>query len=94
MSAYGKITSFSSPMDHREIMSVLDVMSERFPFLGITSIGESMLRRMIPLVTLGEGEKAVLYVGAQGADEWRTSLFCCAFWYRNIIFVHGTAVCA
>ena len=89
MSAYGKITNFSSPMDHREMMGVLDAMSERFSFLGITSIGESMLGRMIPIVTLGQGEKAVLYVGAHSAGEWRASLFLLRFlqemceWLRN-----------
>ncbi len=91
MNVYGKITDFSSPMDHREMMGVLDAMSERFSFLGITSLGESMLGRMIPIVTLGQGEKAVLYVGAQGAGEWCTSLFLLRFLQEMCEWFQGDA---
>ena len=91
MNGYGKFTNFSSPMDHREMMGVLDGLSERFSFLGIISIGESMLGRTIPLVTLGEGEKSVLYVGAHSGGEWRTSLFLLRFLQEMCEWFEGDA---
>ena len=59
--------------DHARMMRSLDAWMERYPFLSVTYLGESILGRGIPLVTLGEGKKTVLYVGAHHGMEWITS---------------------
>ena len=73
------IFDFHRSLDHLALMEHLNTMSERYPFLGITSIGESIMGRMLPLITLGSGEKAVLYVGTHGGTEWSTALFLLRF---------------
>lgn len=70
---------FHQPMDHQLMMEYLNVMSERYPFLGITSLGESMMGRMLPIASIGTGEKAVLYVGGHAGNEWGTASFLLRF---------------
>ena len=50
-----ELTDFSSPIDYRLLMKTLQGLSEKYPFIGITYMGTSILGRGIPLVTLGEG---------------------------------------
>lgn len=73
MNTQKSILEFDSPVDHKEMTVFLNTLSQRYSFLGITSLGESILGKSIPLVTLGEGKKAVLYVGAHHGMEWLTS---------------------
>ncbi len=61
-------------LDHERMMRFLNTMTERHPFLSISYLGESMMGRAIPIIALGEGKKAVLYVGAHHGMEWVTSL--------------------
>lgn len=65
--------SFDQPMDYARMTELLDAMREAYPFLAITSLGCSLRDRRIPLITLGEGKKAVLYVGTHHAMEWVTT---------------------
>lgn len=64
----------SSMLDHARMMEVLDDMAVRYPFLSIAYIGESMMGKGIPVILLGEGEKSIVYVGAQNGTEWMTTL--------------------
>lgn len=73
MKANEKLLDASAPMDHERMMRILDKMAECYPFLSVSYMGESILGRGIPLVTLGEGNKSVLYVGAHHGMEWITS---------------------
>ncbi len=60
------------PISHETLMSTLQTLSDKYPFIGVTYIGTSVLGRGIPMVTLGKGErgtKAVMYVGAQSGTE-------------------------
>ncbi len=70
---------FGEPMTHARMMEYLNILGERYPFMGITGLGESVLGRSIPLVTVGEGEKAVLYVGAHNGTEWLTTVLLLRF---------------
>ncbi len=62
-----------SPMDHERMMRILNDMVERYSFLSFSYLGESILGRGIPMITLGEGAKAILYVGAHHGMEWMTT---------------------
>lgn len=67
------ILNYNAPMDHRLMMTYINEFSERYPFLSVSSIGESILGRGIPILSLGEGKKSVLYVGAHHGMEWITT---------------------
>lgn len=69
------IFDFCEAMTYDKMMEYLNLLEERYPFLGVTFFGESVLGRGLPLITLGEGEKAVLYVGAEsGTDSVTTAI--------------------
>lgn len=42
--------------------------------MSVTNLTSSIMGKRIPLITLGEGEKALLYVGAHHGMEWITSI--------------------
>ena len=67
------------PFDHSQLLIALQGMSERYSFLGIGSLGCSILGRSIPLLTLGCGKREALYVGAHHGMEWITSLILTRF---------------
>ena len=60
-------------MDYETMMRKLNALAEQYSFFSVTYLGESVMGRGIPLVTLGEGKKTVLYVGAHHGMEWVTS---------------------
>ena len=68
-----KAFDFKIEMDHQTMMEQLNRLSDTYDFLSITTLGESILGRSIPLVSLGEGKKVVFYVGAHHGTEWLTS---------------------
>ena len=69
-----KYLDYKRPLDHSLMMEYVNEFSERYPFLSITSLGESILGKSIPIITLGQGDTSVLYVGAHGGTEWITSI--------------------
>lgn len=73
------ILDYKQPLDYPRMMKYLDVFCGRYPFMSLTGIGESIFGRTIPLVTLGRGEKSVLYVGAHHGMEWITSVLLMRF---------------
>jgi len=62
-----------------EMMADLELLSQRYPFLGIETIGTSVLGRPIPAVRLGTGAKEVHYNGSVHANEWITSVLLMKF---------------
>lgn len=62
------------PYDHQQLMNSLNHLAMTDTGMGITYLGESILGRGIPIITLGNGPKALLYVGAHHGMEWITSL--------------------
>jgi hypothetical protein len=58
-----------SRSDYSGICERIDKLIEKYPFVSITSIGATVLDRRIPMISIGSGERSVLYVGGQRADE-------------------------
>ena len=85
--------SYQTPFDHQRLMDTLNHLTMRYPNLGIGYLGESILGRGIPLITLGHGKKEILYVGAHHGMEWITSVllsrFLNDFW--ELSFHNGVA---
>lgn len=74
-----RILNYKKPLDHGTLLHILDLFSTRYPSLGFGYLGESILGRGIPIVTLGQGEKEILYVGAHHGMEWITSMILSRF---------------
>lgn len=67
------IINFGEYVDYNEEKRIISYLAERYDFLNITEIGKSILGRSIPMLTLGEGDKSVLYIAAHHGMEWITS---------------------
>ena len=73
------LIDYTTPLDYAALMNTLGVFSERYPFIGITHVGTSVLGRGIPMVTLGEGKRSTLYVGTHHGMEWLTGVLLLRF---------------
>ena len=76
------ILEYDSPLDYKALMNTLQCFSDRYPFIGITYMGTSILGKGIPMVTLGKHSgrcKGVLYVGCHHGMEWLTSILLLRF---------------
>ena len=75
------LLDFAVPADHKAVCEFIDIMAERYDFLSVTGIGESILSKKIHMLTLGneKAEKTVLYVGAHHGAEWITTLILLRF---------------
>ncbi len=71
--------SMSVPFDHAEVSKCLAWLEERYRFLELHYIGNSVLGKSIPAITFGGGSRRVLYVGAHHGMEWLTSMLLCRF---------------
>ena len=52
--------SKSTPFDHQALMDALNHMSMQSSDVGIGYLGESILGKGIPMITLGHGKKELL----------------------------------
>lgn len=68
-----RIVDFNVKLDYRLMNDYIDVLAERYPALSVTSIGQSVLGRRIPMLSIGKGNKTVAYIGGQEGNEYRTS---------------------
>ena len=64
---------FGRPMDHAALTETVRVLTVRYPFLRVTSLGRSILGRDIPVLTVGSGRRQLLYVGTHHGMEWLTA---------------------
>lgn len=68
-----KVMDYNRALDYELMMKYIDIFVRRYPFVSVTNIGRSLMGRDIPTITLGEGKKGILYVGAHHGMEWITS---------------------
>lgn len=75
------LLDFARPADYAAVCEYIEIMAERYSFLSVTSIGETLLGKKIHMLTLGDAgaEKSVLYVGAHHGMEWITTLILLRF---------------
>ncbi len=64
---------FSVPFDHAHLKNLLVRLEKRYSFLKSDYLGCTILNREIPILTLGNGPRAVLYVGTHHGMEWITA---------------------
>jgi g-D-glutamyl-meso-diaminopimelate peptidase len=83
--------------DYLKLLTDLEVLNNKFPFVQITSIGNSVLGRDIYAVGIGNMKTSILYNGAHHALEWITTpiLMEFLFWLcsnieRRDIFINPT----
>ena len=80
--------------DHQALTETVDGLCAEYPFLQYRYLGTSILGRGIPLLSLGSGKRAVLYVGAHHGMEWITSILLCHFTDDLCqAYKKGTAIC-
>ena len=65
--------------DHAALMKCVNALCEKYPDLHFQYLGNSILGRGIPLLSMGTGKREVLYVGAHHGMEWITSLLLIRF---------------
>ncbi len=58
--------------DHDELTSKINELTQIYPFINVCNIGKSVLGKNIPLITLGNGNKSVIYIGGHHGMEWIT----------------------
>ncbi len=70
------LLDFAMQCDYNTMTEFVDIMRERYDFLSVTCIGETVLSKKIYMLSLGneKAEKSVLYVGAHHGMEWITTL--------------------
>ncbi len=74
-----RIVRFPRPLDWQELSRITSLFAERYPFLTVTSLGNSILGKSIPVFRLGNGARHALYVGAHHGMEWITGILLLRF---------------
>lgn len=66
---------------YETLREAIDIFSERYDFISVNTIGETIMRRNIYMISLGDesAEKEIFYVGAHHATEWITTLILLKF---------------
>ena len=67
------ILKYDAPLTYERMIEYLNIFSERYKNFHVTYLGQSILGKSIPMITLGIGKKTALYVGAHHGMEWITS---------------------
>ena len=64
--------SFNRWFDYNELMYKIEQLKSKYSFLNVYNIGKSILGRSIPLISIGNGKKSVIYIGGHHGMEWIT----------------------
>ncbi len=66
---------------YQTVREVIDIFAERYDFISVNSIGETILGKSIYMVNIGsdEAEKDIFYVGSHHGTEWMTTLILLKF---------------
>lgn len=75
-----KIIDLKAPVDYNRMMEIIEHFAERYDFISIGNLGNSIFDRRIPIIKLGEGKKRVIYIGGHHGSEWIT----CGLLFRFI----------
>lgn len=73
------LISKDKPFDYDIMQETLLKLKRKYHFLEVGSIGNSLLGRSIPIVTIGNGTKSALYIGSHHGMEWITSALLVGF---------------
>ena len=67
--------------DYETVREIIGILCERYDFLSVTSLGETVMGRSIYMLNLGDeaAEDEVFYVGCHHATEWITTLILLKF---------------
>ena len=57
-------------LDYEKTMTKIDRYMQKYDFISVTGMGNSILGRTIPVITYGEGKTVVAYVGGEAADDF------------------------
>ncbi|GHV13719.1 hypothetical protein FACS1894219_08910 [Clostridia bacterium] len=76
---YRNVVDKNYPMDYYRMRENIEALKIRFPFLGHTSIGKSYIGKDLDVLTIGTGEKKVIYIGSHHGMEWITTLLLMKF---------------
>lgn len=70
------ILDYTSPLTHGLMLEYINLFGNRYSDISVTYIGESILGKPIPMVTLGNAnaDRGVLYIGAHHGMEWLTAV--------------------
>ena len=67
------INCFFQYFDHNNLEKLLMEYKNQYEFLDVGTLGNSILGKNIPRITIGKGKKSVIYIGAHHGMEWITS---------------------
>ena len=67
------INCFSEYFDYKKLEKTIIEFKNRYDFFDVGTLGCSILGKSIPRITLGNGQKSVIYIGAHHGMEWITS---------------------
>lgn len=73
---------FSQPLDYEALISHCTKISELCCGVSLSYVGQSLLSRRIPMLSFGQGQRCVFYVGAHHGAEWICSCVLLAFLYE------------
>lgn len=59
--------------DNSNLEKSITELQNKYEFLEVSTLTQSILGKRIPLITLGKGKKSILYIGAHHGMEWITS---------------------
>lgn len=66
-------SQYNEYFDQANLEQAIMELQNKYDFLEVNTLTQSILGKRIPLITLGKGKKSIIYVGAHHGMEWITS---------------------
>ncbi len=73
MNTQGRMIDYKAQLDYQMLNEYIDILVQRYRIISVTSIGQTVMGKRIPMISIGRGKKTVLYVGAIYGTDWQTS---------------------
>lgn len=64
---------------YEAMISEINLITEKYPFVSVTGLCDSILGRTIPIMSIGEGKINVFYIGGEIASDYLTPLLLLRF---------------